>query len=159
MEGPVIYFLSKVWNLLVWSSLVTSEELSILVDKTHFVSFPPANGICEYLKLDPDSPFTSAVTLVHPYSMGPKCTELPCLAPRTSNLKKTAPKRHPQASVRKWPRFSICIFRINIKTAGRELANCNIRKNYQEKFINQLKRQSLQPNTMFKTVLLSLFHM
>lgn len=38
--------------------------------------------------------------------------------------------------------------------------NYNIRKNYQEKFINQLEGQiAYQPNTMFKTVLLSLFHM
>lgn len=121
VEGPIISFLSKVWNLLAWSSLVTSEELSILVDKTHFVSFllsPP-----QYLWLFKIGPrLISAVNLAHPYSMGPKCLE-----PKTLNLKRTAPKSHLQASVWKWRKLSICIFRIHIKTAGTELANCNIR--------------------------------
>ena len=120
---------------LTFSSLVTSEEHGVLVDKTHILA--ASSIIFVSLKWVLDSPFTSAVTLSPSlFHMAYMYRTFLCRAKNLWSQKDTPLEAVVQLRYKNVLSLIFICIRIQIKTEGRESANYKIGKKYQERSRN-----------------------
>ena len=120
---------------LTLSSLVTSEEHGVLVDKTHILA--ASSIIFVSLKWVLDSPFTSAVTLLPSlFHMAYMYRTFLCRAKNLWSQKDTPLEAAVQLQYENVLSLIFTCIRIQIKTEGRESAKYKIGKKYQERSRN-----------------------